>query len=113
MELGSLVDMEEQDFGWPNELPLFNKPFLDAMKDRDLYSDAGTVVYLEFSMQELEEYRKLKEVDDEFLNTMYTFRINVRICDHSRPTCTSKRSSTETSSTSFTGIEFSPPFKNV
>jgi len=49
------------------------------MKDRDLCNEPGSVVYIEFDVQQFEEYRKLRSINEEFLRNMFMFRVNVMI----------------------------------
>lgn len=66
------------------------------MKNRDECTEPGTVIYLEFDTVHFEEHRQLTEVDEEFMNKLFTFRINVRITYISRQFYIRKRYLTET-----------------
>ena len=48
------------------------------MKDRDKCKDKGTVIYLEFDIENTKgDYDRLKELNNDFLNGFFTFKINV------------------------------------
>lgn len=60
-------------------LPLSNRPCLELMKELDKCKDPGTIIYLEFDLNDSSEQKinKLKAVDRDFLNGCFNFRLNV------------------------------------
>lgn len=64
-----------------NDLPLNNRPELERMKEPDKCKDPGTVLYMEsdFIENNVKGISHLTDVNKNFLNTLYTFRINVSV----------------------------------
>jgi hypothetical protein len=81
------------------------------MKDCDLCTESGSVVYIEFDVQQFEEYKKLKNINEEFLRSMYMFRVNVIVWYNIRLIHINKNYSTEISYTLFMGTEYLLLFK--
>ena len=79
IDLPSLSNIKiDPNFKCSNELPLNNLDFLIDMKDRDKCKDKGTVIYLEFDIENTKgDYDRLKELNNDFLNGFFTFKINV------------------------------------
>ena len=63
-----------------SSLPLNNIKYLTLMKDVNVCTEPGYVVYLEFDISDplINEFKMLRTMDNRFTSSTFNFHINVR-----------------------------------